>query len=115
MREKKLDPSEIKTPLSVVYDGTNDAIAEEIRFLKGRNKNGKLMFVNLAATSNDAGEYGVNPATMKEKLIVHDANGHVLTGNDALYAAHSVIGLGPWFEMCRLPGFMSVGTGIGPK
>jgi predicted DCC family thiol-disulfide oxidoreductase YuxK len=115
MQDMKIDVNEIQTPLTVVYDGENSAISEEIRFLKSRNRDSKLIFVDLSVSAESGSEYGINPAAMKEKLVVHDTARHVFTGNKALYAAHSVIGLGSWFEMCRLPGFLSVGTGIRPK
>lgn len=115
MTTAAFDPSELKTPVTVIYDGSNAAADHEIRFLLSRNRDGRLKFVDLATASDAAGDYGLSAAAMKEKLIARDASGEVLTGTDALYAAHAAIGLAAWFEMCRLPGFLSVGTGIRPK
>ena len=85
------------------------------KLLRSKNKNGKLEFVDLAAAASSATGYGVSAAAVKEQLHARDASGQVFTGTDALFAAHAAVGLANWFEMCRLPGFLSVGTGIGPK
>ncbi|MEW8373384.1 MAG: hypothetical protein AB2722_05725 [Candidatus Thiodiazotropha sp.] len=115
MQDTKLDPSEIQTPLSVVYDGTDSAVAEEIRFLKSRNKESRLMFVATDAPAKGGSGQGGSSSALNGKLTVRDDANHAYTGLQALYAAHVAIGLGSWFEMCRLPGFLSVGTGIRPK
>jgi len=109
------EPGKLQTPVTVLYDSTNAASAHEIAFLKSKNKNGKLEFVDLAAAAASATGYGVSAAAVKEQLHARDASGQVFTGTDALFAAHAAVGLANWFEMCRLPGFLSVGTGIGPK
>lgn len=115
MTNTKLDPRQAKTPVTVIFDGTNSAAKQEVRFLKSRNRDNNLLFVDLATDSESIEEYCVSADNMKEKLIVQDAAGKVFCGNDALYTAHAAIGLAAWYEMCRLPGFLSVGTGIRPK
>ena len=115
MTTTTFDPSELKTPVTVIYDGTNAAADHETRFLQSKNRDDKLKFVDLATSSETADDYGLSAAAMKEKLVARDASGEIFTGTDALYAAHAAIGLAAWFEMCRLPGFLSVGTGIRPK
>ena len=115
MTKMILDPSKLQTPVTVLYNSTNAASVHEVVFLKTKNKDGKLEFVDLAAAASSATDYGVSAAAVKEQLHARDASGQVLAGNDALYAAHAAIGLANWFEMCRLPGFLCGGTGIGPQ
>lgn len=109
------DPSKLQTPVTVLHDSTNAASVHEVNFLKSKNKEGKLEFVDLSPAADRAADYGVSAAAVKQQIHARDASGQVFAGIDALYAAHTAIGLGHWFEMCRLPGFLSVGTGIGPK
>jgi predicted DCC family thiol-disulfide oxidoreductase YuxK len=111
----KLNPSDVQPPVTLVYDSEDSAAAEEVRFLKSKNRESRLMFVDLSASDRSASDYGIDPATMKDGLAARDAADHVYTGLKAIYAAHMAIGLGAWFEMCRLPGFLSVGTGIRPE
>jgi predicted DCC family thiol-disulfide oxidoreductase YuxK len=115
MTDTKSDPRQAKRPVTVIFDGANTAAKQEVRFLKSRNRDNNLLFVDLATDSDSIEEYCVSAANMKEKLIVQDAAGKVFCGKDALYSAHAVIGLAAWYEMCRLPGLLSVGTGIRPK
>jgi predicted DCC family thiol-disulfide oxidoreductase YuxK len=115
MKTVTFDPSKLQTPVVVLHDSTNAASLHEVEFLKSKNKDSMLEFVDLAESVDRASDYGVSAAAVKQQLHARDASGQVFAGNDALYAAHVAVGLGNWFEMCRLPGFMSVGTGIGPK
>jgi predicted DCC family thiol-disulfide oxidoreductase YuxK len=115
MKKMTFDPSKLQTPVAVLYDSTNAASVHEVEFLKSKNKDGKLEFVDLSTSADSASDYGVSAEAVKEQLHARDASGQVVAGNDALFAAHAAIGLAAWFEMCRLPGFLSGGTGIGPK
>ena len=115
MKKMIFDPSKMQTPVAVLYDSTNAASVHEVEFLKSKNKDGKLEFVDLSVSADSASAYGVSAAAVKQQLHARDAAGQVVAGTDALFAAHAAIGLAAWFEMCRLPGFLSVGTGIGPK
>lgn len=115
MTTTTFDPGKLQTPVTVLYDSTRAASVHEVEFLKTKNKDGRLDFVDLAESAESASEYGVSAEAVNEQLHARDASGQVFAGNDALYAAHAAIGLANWFKMCRLPGFQSVGTGIGPK
>lgn len=115
MKKMTFDPRKVQAPVAVLYDSSNAASVHEVEFLKSKNKDGKLEFVDLSTSAENASDYGVSAESVKEQLYARDASGQVVAGNDALFAAHAAIGLAAWFEMCRLPGFLSVGTGIGPK
>jgi len=115
MKKMTFDPGKLQTPVTVIYDSRDAASAHEVEFLESKNKDGVLEFVDLSASADRAGEYAVSAEAVKKQMHARDASGQVFAGNDALYAAHAAVGLASWFEMCRLPGFLSVGTGIGPK
>jgi predicted DCC family thiol-disulfide oxidoreductase YuxK len=115
MKKMTFDPGKLQTPVTILYDSSVAASVHEVEFLKSKNKDGKLEFVDLAESADSATDYGVSAAAVKQQIHARDATGQIFAGNDALYAAHTAIGLANWFEMCRLPGFLSVGTGIGPK
>jgi len=115
MTNTTFDPGNLQTPVTILYDGTNAASVHEVKFLKTKDTDGRLEFVDLAESAEKASEYGVSTEAVSEQLYARDASGAVFAGSDALYAAHAAIGLANWFAMCRLPGFLSVGTGIGPK
>lgn len=114
MTKTIFDPNKVQTPVTVLYDSSNAESVNEVRFLNTKNKDGKLTFVDLAAVDARAADYGVSEAKVKQQLHARDASEQVFVGIDGLYAAHAAIGLASWFEMCRLPGFLSVGTGIAP-
>jgi predicted DCC family thiol-disulfide oxidoreductase YuxK len=114
MKNVTFDPGRLQTPVTVIYDGTHAASVAEVGFLKSRDKHGKLDCVDLSSATASASDYGIAEAVAGQ-LYARDASGQVFADIDALFAAHAAIGLGHWFEMCRLPGFMSVGTGIEPK
>jgi predicted DCC family thiol-disulfide oxidoreductase YuxK len=113
MTKMNCDPNKVQTPVTVIFNSSNAASRNEVRFLNTRNEEGKLAFVDLVALDVSATDYGVSAEAVKAQLHARDAAGHIFVGIDALYAAHVAIGLAKWFEMCRLPGFLSVGTGIG--
>ncbi len=115
MHVSKLKPSDVQAPVTLIYDGEDAAASEEVRFLKTKNTQNKLKFVDLSMSDQSAKDYGLDPAAMGDRFAVRDAANNVYTGLEALYAAHMAIGLGAWFEMCRMPGFLSVGTGIRPQ
>jgi len=115
MKATTFDPGNLQTPVTMLYDSNNAASVHEIAFLKSKNKDGKLVFVDVSASAGSTDEFGVSTEEAKRQLHARDASGLVFAGTDALFAAHAAVGLANWFEMCRLPGFLSVGTGIGPK
>jgi predicted DCC family thiol-disulfide oxidoreductase YuxK len=115
MEISTFNPGKLQVPVTVIYDSTNAASVHEVKFLESRNKGGKLEFVDLAGSTGAAGDYGLDAEAVAEQLYARDASGQLFVGTDALYAAHAAIGLTHWFEMARLPGFLCVGTGIGPK
>lgn len=115
MKKMTFDPGKLQLPLTIIYDGTNAESDHEVGFLKSKNKDSKLEFVDLDALADRASDYGVSAEAVKQQVHARNADGQVFAGIDALYAAHAAVGLAHWFEMCRLPGFLSVGTGIGPQ
>ncbi len=115
MTTTTFDPNKLQTPVTLLYNSTHAASVHEVEFLKTRNREGKLEFVDLAISAASSADYGVSAAAVKELVHARDASGQVFAGIDALFAAHAAIGLDNWFAMCRLPGFLSVGTGIGPR
>jgi predicted DCC family thiol-disulfide oxidoreductase YuxK len=115
MKKMTFDPDKLQAPVTVIYDSRDAASVGEVTFLESKNKDGVLAFVDLSASADRAGDYGVSAEAVQEQMHARDASGQLFAGNEALYAAHAAVGLAAWFEMCRLPGFRSVGTGIGPK
>ena len=115
MKKSTFDPGKLQPPVIVLYDSNNPASRHEVEFLNSKNKGGMLAFVDVSASVDRADDFGVSIEAAKQQLHARDASGQLFAGIDALYAAHTAVGLAHWFEMCRLPGFLSVGTGIGPE
>ena len=115
MKKTTFDPGKLQAPVTVLYDSNNAASLHEVEFLESKNRDSLLAFIDVSASTESAGEFGVSVEAAKQQLHARDASGQVFAGTDALFAAHAAVGLANWFEMCRLPGFLSVGTGIGPK
>jgi predicted DCC family thiol-disulfide oxidoreductase YuxK len=115
MKSVSFDSKNLSIPVMLLYDASELAMAKEVAFLKSKNADNTLEFLDLSKTPDIAAEYGVGAEGLGGEFKARDASGQMLTGLDALFAAHAAIGLGAWFEMCRVPGFMSKGTGIGPQ
>ncbi len=106
------DPNTLKSPLTFIYNGANRRWTDEVAFIKSKDTANKLNYVD--ASKFDPGP-GVDATAVKSTPYLRDATGKVVTGLDAVYAAHNGIGFGPWFRFNRVPGFLSEGTGIGPE
>lgn len=110
----KFDPSVLKSPITFIYNGNNKRWAEEAKFLKNKDKDGKLKLVDASAAGADLGS-GVSADAAKNTVFARDAAGTVVHGVDALYAAFNEIGFGSWFHLYRIPGLLSEGTGFHPE
>lgn len=106
------DPNTLKSPLTFIYSSANRRWADEVAFIKSKDTDKKLTFVDVA-TGGDAGP-GISTDFVKQTPFARDASGKVVSGLDAVYSAHHAIGFGPWFRFNRIPGFKSEGTGIQP-
>ncbi len=108
------DANKVQVPVTVFYNSDHAESSVEVDYLISKN-NGNLIFVDVSTDSESATQANLTVADIDHKVFAKDANGLVLSGVDALYLAHHVIGLGSYFRMGRLPGFSSEGTGIGPR
>ena len=105
----KFDPKTLQTPITFIYDGKNTRWSKEAAGIKEKNKDGKLKMVDSSAAGADLG--GIKADQVADHVFARDASGKVVTGVEAVHAAHHAVGFGSWFTLYRAPGFFCEGHG----
>ena len=81
-------------PVVVLYDGACPVCVREKRFLAGRDRAGRLRFVDIATPGFDPRPYGTTRAAMMSRLHALRSDGTLAVGVDAVRAAYAAVGLG---------------------
>lgn len=86
--------SRIVYPLTLFYDAACPVCSLEMDHLGERNRDGRLMFVDIAAPGFDPTAYGVSMADMNAELHGLCADGTMLRGVEVLRLAYDAADLG---------------------
>lgn len=81
-------------PLTLLYDGDCAVCTLEMDHLRERCRDGRLVFVDIAAPGFDAARHGATQAELEAEIHGVAADGRVLRGLAALRAAYAAAGLG---------------------
>ncbi|HJW10589.1 MAG TPA: DUF393 domain-containing protein [Albitalea sp.] len=81
-------------PLTVFYDAACPVCAFEMESLRARNRDGRLVFVDIAGPGFDPAPYGVSLAAMNAEIHAQRADGVMLRGVEVLRLAYAAVGLG---------------------
>jgi len=81
-------------PLTLFYDAACPVCALEMDHLRERNREGRLVFVNIAAPGFDPAPYGVSCADMDAEIHGLCADGTMLRGVEVLRLAYDAADLG---------------------
>jgi predicted DCC family thiol-disulfide oxidoreductase YuxK len=81
-------------PLSLLYDAACPVCSLEMDHLRERNREGKLVFIDITAAGFDASAWGTSLAELNAEIHGVTPNGEHVIGLAALRAAYAAVGLG---------------------
>jgi predicted DCC family thiol-disulfide oxidoreductase YuxK len=81
-------------PLTLFYDAACPVCSLEMDHLRARNRDGRLVFVDIRTPGFDAARYGVTFEAMDAQLHAQRADGQVIYGVQVLRLAYEAVGLG---------------------
>ncbi|TMH12509.1 MAG: DUF393 domain-containing protein [Betaproteobacteria bacterium] len=81
-------------PLTLFYDAACPVCSLEMDHLRERNRDGKLVFVDIAAPGFDPSPYGTTLAAMDAEIHGLRADGSMVRGVEVLRLAYAAAGLG---------------------
>jgi len=81
-------------PLTLYYDAACPVCSLEMDHLRERNRDGKLVFVDISAPGFDAAAHGASAAEMDAEIHGRQADGSMLRGVEVLRLAYAAVGLG---------------------
>ena len=73
-------------PLRVFYDGSCSVCATEVEHYGRKDRDGRLILVDISAPGFDAAPFGITLAEFMYKMHVIDQNGRVFRGVEAFWA-----------------------------
>ncbi|MCA8920172.1 MAG: DUF393 domain-containing protein [Planctomycetes bacterium] len=90
--------------VEVFFDGDCPLCMKEIRFLRRRDRKGKIRFTDIAAPGFDASSFGKTHEDFMARIQGRLADGTWIEGVEVFRQLYSAIGLGPVVALTRLPG-----------
>ncbi|MBK8097421.1 MAG: DUF393 domain-containing protein [Planctomycetes bacterium] len=84
----------MRPEFTLLYDSECPFCRREVDWLRRRAAGDRLAATDIAAPEFDAGRFGLTLADVRARLHGITADGHILTGMDAIRAAWRAVGLG---------------------
>jgi len=81
-------------PLTLFYDADCPVCSLEMDHLRERNREGRLVFVDIAAPGFDPAAWGATPAQMDAEIHALRPDGSLIRGVEVLRLAYAAVGLG---------------------
>jgi len=81
-------------PLTLFYDADCPVCSLEMDHLRARNRDGRLVFVDIAAPGFDPGACGATLAQMDAEIHALRPDGTLIRGVEVLRLAYAAVGLG---------------------
>lgn len=81
-------------PLTLFYDAACPVCSLEMDHLRARNRDGRLVFIDISAPGFDAERYGVRADDMDAEIHGLAADGTMFRGMEVLRLAYDAAGLG---------------------
>ena len=94
--------------IEVFYDGECPLCMREIRMLKGRDRDGRIRFTDIAVPGFDCASIGVDQDTLMKRIHARLPSGQLVEGVEVFRLLYAAIGLGPLVAVTRLPGVSQV-------
>ena len=90
--------------VEVFFDGDCPLCVREIRFLKRRDRQHRIGFIDIAAEEFDASVFGLTQRDFMERIRARLADGSMIEGVEVFRRLYAAVGFG-WLVWCtRLPG-----------
>lgn len=90
--------------VEVFYDGECPLCRREIEMLRGRDRRGRIRFVDIAAEGFDASSVGVTWATLMARIHGRLPDGTLIEGVEVFRRVYGVLGFPRLVALTRLPG-----------
>jgi predicted DCC family thiol-disulfide oxidoreductase YuxK len=90
--------------VEVFYDGDCPLCMREIRMLMRRDKNGRIVFSDIAASDFDPEDLGVDLDSLMRRIHGRLPDGRLIEGVEVFRRLYGAIGFGPLVLLSRLPG-----------
>src|SRR5512147_1558326 len=81
-------------PMTLLYDGACPVCSLEIDHLRQRDREGRLIFIDIAAPGFDPAPHEATLEAMRTAIHGRLADGRLLTGVPVLHLAYDAVGLG---------------------
>jgi predicted DCC family thiol-disulfide oxidoreductase YuxK len=89
--------------IKVLYDGECPLCMREIRFLKARDRSGRIAFEDIAEPNFDPTPYGLDHATLMARIHGVLPDGRLIEGVDVFRRLYQQVGLGWLVAPTRWP------------
>ena len=90
--------------VEVFYDGDCALCSREIALLRGLDRRGRVLFVDIADSSFDARAVGVPWETLMAQIHARLPDGRLITGVEVFRRLYSAVGFGLLVAVTRWPG-----------
>jgi predicted DCC family thiol-disulfide oxidoreductase YuxK len=94
--------------IKVLYDGECPLCLREIRFLRGRDRDGRIAFEDIARPDFDPTVYGLDRATLMARIHGVLPDGSVIEGVEVFRQLYAQVGLGWLLAPTRWPGLRPI-------
>lgn len=90
--------------IEVFFDGDCPLCTREVNMIRRRDKLGRILFTDIAATGFDAGARGFTVQELMDEIRAQLPDGTRIQGVDVFRHMYDLIGLGPLVSVTRLWG-----------
>ncbi len=90
-------------PLTLLYDGDCEVCAHEMNDLRGRDREKRLIFVDIAQPAFDPQRYGTQLSELRAQIHAVRPDGRLLRGVSVLHVAYAAVGRGWMFAPVKWP------------
>ena len=89
--------------VEVFYDGECPLCMREIRLLRGRDRAGRIVFTDIAATGFDPGSVGLDQDALMKRIHARLPTGELIEGVEVFRRLYAAVGFGTLVALTRLP------------
>jgi predicted DCC family thiol-disulfide oxidoreductase YuxK len=89
--------------IKVLYDGDCPLCMREVRFLRRRDRRGRIAFEDIAAPDFDASRYGLDQPTVMARIHGVLPDGRIIEGVEVFRRLYAQVGLGFLLAPTRWP------------
>lgn len=90
--------------IEVFYDGACPLCLREMRMLRGRDREGRILFTDIAAPGFDPATVGISWEALMSQLHGRLADGSIIKGVEVFRHLYAAVGFSRLVALTRLPG-----------